>query len=197
MNIQKDIFHTFSKPPREPQIYVKSITQTSLVIKWDPLVLHAADLRGIDIYRNGLKLSQSPPANATSVKLSGLDVSHDYQIWMVLRTSAGSFTSNQLLVKTHALDNLTGLNPTFGQFTNPSDVGELIQILTRIGASYTEDLTSDNTHFICTVPKGPKYERALELNIPIVSPEFLKACEAQGRMMSAHLFYMARPGATN
>jgi hypothetical protein len=88
------------------------------------------------------------------------------------------------------MDNLTGLNPTFGQFTNSSDISELIEILSRIGATYTEDLSSDNTHFICTAPKGPKYERALELNIPIVNPEFLKACEAQKRVMPSHLFYI-------
>jgi hypothetical protein len=120
-------------------------------------------------------------------------MNHDYQIWVVLRTSAGSFTSNKLFVRTHSIDNLTGLNPTFGQFSNPTEVGELIDILNNMGATFTEDLSSDNTHFICTIPKGPKYERALELNIPIVSPEFLKACEAQRRVMPAHLFYMAKP----
>ncbi len=176
-----------------PEISLKSITQTSAVIKWEPLVLHSADLRGIDVYRNGLKLGQSPPANATSVKLSGLDVSHDYEVWIVVRTSAGSFSSNKLHITTHTLDNLSGLMPTFGQFANPSDVDELVDILGRIGASFTEDLSGDNTHLICTIPKGPKYERALELNVPVVGPEFLKACEANKKMMPSHLFYMAKP----
>jgi NAD-dependent DNA ligase len=69
-------------------------------------------------------------------------------------------------------------------------VSELMDIVSRIGASFTEELSSDNTHFICTVPKGPKYERALELNIPVVNPEFLKACETQRKVMPSHLFYM-------
>jgi hypothetical protein len=193
--IQKEIYSTFSKVPEEPVIHVKSITQTSLIIQWDPLALNSADLRGIDVFKNGQKLSQNLPPSANSVKLSGLDVAHDYTVWIVLRTSAGSFTSNKLMVKTHTMENLSGLNPTFGQFSNPNDQEELIGILNRLGAGYSEELTSDNTHFICSVPKGPKYERAMELNIPVVSPEFLKACEAQGKVMPSHLFYMAKPAA--
>lgn len=193
LSIQKEIYNTFSKPPQVPKIQVKSITQTSAIIQWTSIDLNSSDLRGIDVYRNGLKLGLNPGFHATSIKLSGLDVDHEYQVWIVARTSAGSLTSNKLMIRTHAMDNLTGLNPTFGQFNNPMDIQDLIDILNRLGASFTEELTSDNTHFICTIPKGPKYERALELNIPIVSPEFLKSCETNGRMMPSHLFYVSKP----
>jgi hypothetical protein len=171
-------------------IYVKSITQTSLVIKWDPLNLYYAELRGIDVYRSGVKLAVTPSPAATSVKLSGLDMNHEYELWIVVRTSAGSFPSNKECIRTHNIDNLTGLNPTFGLFNNPADAAELTEIISRIGASYTEDLSTDNTHLVCTLPRGPKFERAQELNIPIVSPEFFKACEANGKIMPSHLFYM-------
>ena len=190
MNIQKDVYDLFSRTPKIPIITIKSITQTSLVIKWEPLELYFAELRGIDVYRNGIKLAATPSPNAHSVKLSGLDMNHEYELWIIVRTSAGSFSSNKELVRTHTIDNLTGLNPTFGLFNNPSDVSELVEIITRIGASYSEDLSTDNTHLICTLPRGPKFERAQELNIPIVSPEFLKACESNGKIMPSHLFYM-------
>jgi hypothetical protein len=180
----------FTRTPKSPVICIKSITQTSLVIKWDPLELYFAELRGIDVYRNGIKLAVTPSSTATSVKLSGLDMNHDYELWIVVRTSAGAFTSNKELIRTHTIDNLTGLNPTFGLFNNPADAVELMEIISRIGASYTEDLSTDNTHLICTLPRGPKFERAQELNIPVVSPEFLKACEANGKVMPSHLFYM-------
>ena len=117
-------------------------------------MLNSADLRGIDVYRNGIKLTLNVPFNATSVKLSGLDVAHEYQVWITLRTSSGSFSSNKLTITTHTIENLTGLNPTFGQFSNGSEMSELVEILSRIGASFTEDLSSDNTHLICTIPKG-------------------------------------------
>lgn len=189
-HIQKEIYDLFSRTPKSPVIHIKSITQTSLIIKWEPLELYFAELRGIDVYRNGIKLAVTPSPSASSVKLSGLDMNHEYELWIVVRTSAGSFTSNKESVKTHTIDNLTGLNPTFGLFNNPSDAVELVEIISRIGASYTEDLSTDNTHLICTLPRGPKFETAKELNIPVVSPEFLKACEANGKIMPSHLFYM-------
>ncbi|KAI8921787.1 BRCT domain-containing protein [Entophlyctis helioformis] len=192
-SLQEDIFQTYSQSPEVPEIEVKATTQTSVIIKWNPLVLHSATFRGIDVFRNGQKLNLNLTPLATSAKLSGLDVSHEYEIWVVLRTSAGSFTSNKLQVKTHAMDNLTGLNPSFGTFSNDSEVEVLTELLARIGASYTDDLTTDNTHLVCSVPRGPKYERAKELNIPIVSPEFLKACEQQRKVMPAHSFYVAKP----
>ncbi|OAJ37008.1 hypothetical protein BDEG_21088 [Batrachochytrium dendrobatidis JEL423] len=186
--LQEDILSTYSQSPQAPVISVKAVTQTSVIIKWDPLVLYAATFRGLDVYRKGQKLNLPANALSTSAKLSGLDVAQEYDIWIVLRTSAGSFTSNKLQVKTHSMDNLTGLNPSFGSLSKDSDVDTLIELLDRIGAKYTDDLTSDNTHLVCTVPKGPKYERALELNIPIVTPEFLKACELQQKGLHLSMY---------
>ncbi|KAL2913511.1 hypothetical protein HK105_206971 [Polyrhizophydium stewartii] len=190
--MQREIFEIYSQPPQPPAIEIKAVTQTSVIIKWQPLVLHSATFRGLDVFRNGQKLNLHINPLATSVKLSGLDVSHEYEIWVVLRTSAGNFTSNKLRVKTHSMDNLTGLNPSFGTFSNDAEIETLIELLARIGASYTDDLSTDNTHLVCTLPKGPKYEKALELNIPVVSPEFLKACEQQQKVMPAHTFYLSK-----
>ncbi|KAH6568549.1 hypothetical protein BASA50_001182 [Batrachochytrium salamandrivorans] len=190
--LQDEIFETYSQSPQAPLVEIKSITQTSAIIKWEPLTLHAATFLGLDIYRKGQKLNLSISASATSAKLSGLDVAQEYEVWVVLRTSAGSFTSNKLHIKTHAMDNLTGLNPSFGTLSKDSDLDALTELLARIGARYTDDLTTDNTHLICTVPKGPKYERAMELNIPVVTPEFLKACELQKKVMPSHTFYLGK-----
>ncbi|TPX65848.1 hypothetical protein SpCBS45565_g04847 [Spizellomyces sp. 'palustris'] len=191
--LQEEIFYSFSQPPEVPDVSVKSVTQTSIIITWKPLVLHAADVRGIDVYRNGQKLSLNVASTATSAKLSGLDISHDYEIWLVIRTSAGALQSNRVHVKTHAMENLTGINVSFGTFSNNTDIEALIDVLGRIGAHYTDDLTTDNTHLVCTVPRGPKYEKAVEWNIPIVSPEFLKACQAQGKIQPATTFYVSNP----
>ncbi|KAI9202270.1 BRCT domain-containing protein [Polychytrium aggregatum] len=191
-SIQDSIFQEYSTPPEAPEISVKSVTQTSITIQWKPLVLHSASLRGIDVYRKAQKLNIAVPPEATSCKLGGLDVNQEYQIWIIIRTSAGSFTSNKLNVKTHTLDNLTGVNVCFGMFANEGDVSSLVDMLSRIGATYTEELSPDNTHMICTIPRGPKYEMALEWNIPVVSPEFLKACVNQGKIQPAHSYYVAK-----
>ncbi|KAJ3102127.1 Chitin synthase, class 5 [Phlyctochytrium planicorne] len=195
-DLQKTIFEHFSRKPESPILSLRSVTQTSATIQWKPLVLHAADVRGIDVYRNSQKLSLPINPTATTAKLSGLDVNHDYEVWIVVRTSAGSFTSNHINLKTHSLDNLTGINVSFGALSNDGELDALIDILGRIGASYTEELTTDNTHLVCTFARGPKYEKALEWNIPAVSPEFLKACEQNGKVMPSHSYYVAGQGAT-
>ncbi|KAI9014676.1 Chitin synthase, class 5 [Gaertneriomyces sp. JEL0708] len=193
LSLQDEIFYSFSQPPEAPEISVKSVTQTSAIVQWKPLSLHAADLRGIDVYRNGQKLSLNVASTARSVKLSGLDVAHEYEVWIVLRTSAGALQSNKITVKTHSMENLTGINVSFGTFTNTTEVEELVELLSRIGAGYTEDLTTESTHLVCTVPRGPKYDKAVEWNVPIVSPEFLKACEMQGKIQPATSFYVSNP----
>eukprot|EP00842_Homolaphlyctis_polyrhiza_P003880 jgi/Hompol1/4493/HPOL_000555-RA len=190
--MQDEIFETYSQAPETPTIEIKSITQTSIIVKWQPLVLHSATFRGIDVFRNGQKLNMHVGPLATSAKLSGLDVSHEYEIWIVLRTSAGSFQSNKIRAKTHAMDNLTGLNPSFGAFSNDTEIEALVELLARVGAGYTDDLSTDNTHLVCTLPRGPKYEKAVELNIPIVTPEFLKACELQQKVMPAFSYYLSK-----
>ncbi|KAI8815427.1 BRCT domain-containing protein [Cladochytrium replicatum] len=193
--LQEEIYNTYSHLPEPPVISLKSATQTSLTIQWEPLKLHQADLRGIEVYRHPQKLNLTIPSGATTAKLSGLEVAHEYEVWIIVRTSAGNFTSNRITAKTHALDNLTGINVCFGQFTHDQDVDALTEIVGQIKASYTDELTLENTHLVCTVPRGPKYEKAMEWNIPVVSPEFLKACQAQGKIQPAHSFYVSNPAA--
>jgi hypothetical protein len=57
--LQQSILTTFgTKEPEAPVVRVKNITQTSLILEWDPLVLHKAKLRSLDIYKNDTKLAQ-------------------------------------------------------------------------------------------------------------------------------------------
>lgn len=76
-----------------------------------------------------------------------------------------SYRSNELSVKTHALDNLTGINVCFGQFAHgaegESELDQSVQILNRIGAVYSEELSSDTTHLVCQIAQGAKYEKAV------------------------------------
>ncbi|KAJ3202024.1 Chitin synthase, class 5 [Entophlyctis luteolus] len=190
MRLQDKILAQFSKEPEMPSISLKSVTQTSAIIGWKPLALNSTELKGIDVYRNNQKISLPVPLTATSAKLSGLDMSHDYEVFIVLRTSAGRYESNRIKFTTHSLDNLTGINVSFGHLSNPNEAAYLVQLLRRIGAKYTEELSTDNTHLICTFGSGPKYEKAQEWNIPCVSPEFLKACENNGRIMPSHSYYV-------
>jgi hypothetical protein len=44
--------------PQAPFIRVKNLTQTSLILEWDPLVLHLATLRSLEIFKNGSRVAQ-------------------------------------------------------------------------------------------------------------------------------------------
>ncbi|KAI9324252.1 hypothetical protein DFJ73DRAFT_873343 [Zopfochytrium polystomum] len=73
-----------------------------------------------------------------------MDVSTEYKVQVVIRTSAGAFRSNVISFKTHSLDNLTGICVSFGALSGgPGELDSLIALLSR----------------------GPKYEKALEWNI--------------------------------
>lgn len=43
--------------PGNPVLRVRNITQTSLTLEWDPLELHTAELRALEIYKNDTKLA--------------------------------------------------------------------------------------------------------------------------------------------
>lgn len=58
-DLQEKILEAFGKvEPEKPVLRVRNITQTSLTLEWDPLKLHTARLRSLDIYKNNTKLAQ-------------------------------------------------------------------------------------------------------------------------------------------
>lgn len=74
----------------------------------------------------------------------------------------------------------------------PAEVREGMEsCLERIGARPLQDsVRIDTTHFVCTEGRGQAWERAQEMNIPVVRPEWLEACEREGRIVVARQFYL-------
>lgn len=54
--------------PGNPVLRVRNITQTSLTLEWDPLELHTAELRALEIYKNDTKLAHVRKAKATKIE---------------------------------------------------------------------------------------------------------------------------------
>jgi hypothetical protein len=130
LHMQTEIHELFSTRPIPPVISVRGITQTSITIQWDPLQLFRADqLFTIEVFKNNQKLTVIPVG--TSAKLTGLDVNQSYQVFIRCKTSAGLLKSNDLTVKTHSLDNLTGINVSFGEFPGGggAEVDKLIDLV--------------------------------------------------------------------
>lgn len=124
-----------------------------------------------------------------STKLSGLAVDTEYVFHLVLKTSAGTFSSEKLKVQTHKMTDLSGITITPGIM--PAALRESLQrSVERIGAKIADSVRIDTTHFVCTEGRGPAWEKAVENNIPVVVPDWVIGCEREGRIVGVRGYYL-------
>ncbi|KAK8089959.1 hypothetical protein PG997_004920 [Apiospora hydei] len=195
--LQDQIYGAFGAgEPSVPVLRCRNATQTSVVLEWDPIELATADLISLSLYRNGQKAGNIPrPLHMHSTKISGLAVDTEYTFHLVLRTSAGTFSSKQVTVGTHKMTDLSGITITTGILPAPTRDALGIAV-ERIGAKIVDGVRIDTTHFVTTEGRGMAWEKAVEMNIPVVRPEWVEACEKQGRILGVTKFYLdaLRPG---
>lgn len=124
-----------------------------------------------------------------STKLSGLAVDTEYVFHLVLKTSAGTFSSEKLKVQTHKMTDLSGITITPGHM--PAALREsLLRDVEEIGAKIVDTVRIDTTHFVCTDGRGPAWEKAVENNIPVVVPDWVKGCKRDGRIVGVRGYYL-------
>lgn len=167
--LQAAILETFGQAsPEGPRLQLRSVTQTSIVLEWSPLELASAKLLSLDIYRNGSRLAPIPsPLNNSSTKLSGLEVGVEYSFHLVMKTTAGTFTSNPIKTKTHSMTDTSGIAVCFGAvdggpLTTLGETDEQVSqlealsrdLLTDMGAKQSTKLQLETTHYICTSPRA-------------------------------------------
>jgi hypothetical protein len=142
------------------------------------------------LYRNASKAGTIPkPSDVHSTKLSGLAVDSEYTFHLVLKTSAGTFSSEKLNVQTHKMTDLSGITITPGHM--PAALRESLQrSVERIGAKIADTVRIDTTHFVCTEGRGPAWEKAVENNIPVVVPDWVIGCEREGRIVGVRGYYL-------
>ncbi|KAG0322539.1 Chitin synthase, class 5 [Dissophora globulifera] len=194
--LQDEILDQFGKnPPKTPTLRVKSLTQSTCILEWDSLVLNQASLRSLDVYKNGVKQGHSiaNPFHTTQYKLQGLDIDQEYSFYIGVKTSAGTLRSNDVKARTHTLENLTGTNICFGVFESDYALEECKKLIVEIGGTWTEEVGIDTTHLLCHVQGGYNYEAALQQSIPIVKPEWLKACVEHKKLQAALPYYLTQP----
>lgn len=171
-----------AREPTPPRLRVRNTTQTSVTLEWDPLDLAAADLVNLSIYRNGQRLTTIPnPKTNTSTKLSGLQLDTDYAFHLVLKTSAGTYTSPVVKTRTHTIDNTTGISVCFG-LVEPQKLADAAHhAVQELGAKADDRIQIDTTHFVATSSAtkanpngapGPEYQKAIQLSI-VSSPRRL------------------------
>ena len=194
-SLQQKILNKYGlQSPAPPNLRLRTATQTSLVLEWDPIELATSKLRSLSLFRNGSKAGNIPrPLEMLSTKISGLAVDTAYSFHMVLRTSGGTYSSETLTVRTHKMTDLTGITVTPGVL--PPQLRDSLQIaVARIGARLNDGVKIDTTHFVCTEGRGRDWERAVEMNIPVVRPEWIEGCEREGKIVGVRGYYLdAKP----
>ena len=193
--LQSDILAAYGmRSPTAPTLRCRNATQTSIVLEWEELDLATASLRSLALFRNGAKAGVIPrvgkdgePVRAT--KVSGLAVDTEYTFHLLLRTSAGTYASPKLAVRTQKMTDLTGITVTPGPLPPPLRAS-LQAAVERIGARVVEGVRIDTTHFVCTEGRGREWERAGEMNIPVVRPEWVEGCEREGRIVGVRAYYL-------
>lgn len=184
------------------------MTQTSIVLEWEKLSLATAKLLSLDIFRNNERLAAIPnPLNNTSTKLSGLQVDQAYSFHLVMRTTAGTFTSNVIRTQTHSMTDTRGISVCFGHIDDPRLETEAKAVLEGMGARWSEKILIDTTHFVCTSPRGPNagvaaggvpirdvrsamYVKATQLSTPVVLPHWVFACAEQKRCVRGEILLL-------
>ncbi|KAH0556268.1 hypothetical protein GP486_005801 [Trichoglossum hirsutum] len=190
-SLQNEIFTTFGqRSPLPPVLRCRNATQTSVVLEWDPIQLATAELRSLSLYRNGSKAGSIPrPTEVQSTKISGLAVDTEYVFHLVLRTSAGTYASEKLTVRTHKMTDLSGITVTPGVL--PAQLRDSLErAVERIGAKLIDTVRIDTTHFVCIEGRGQMWEKAVEMNIPVVRPEWVEGCEREGRIVGVRGYYL-------
>jgi len=175
---------------------VRNITQTSVTLEWPPIKLATVKLRSLDIYRKSERLSavHSPMTN-TSTKHSGIEINTEYSFQLVLRTTAGTFPSNLLHVRTHTMSDTSGISVCFGNVQDPVLLENVKLAVREMGAKWSDNIQIDTSHFVCTTPAatptganvagnasgapGVAYQQALQLSIPVVQPHWILACHSE------------------
>lgn len=192
LSLQNTIREAFaSKSPRRPVLTLRNATQTSSVLEWEPVDIATAELKSLTLWRDGSRLGNIPkPLVTTTTKLSGLAIDTDYTFQLVLRTTAGTYYSEPLKIRTHKLSNLSGITVCAG--TLPPDQQErLTSAIEAIGAKPLQKrVRIDTTHFVCSVPEGDEYQRAKEMNVPIVVVDWIEACQGEGKIVGVRAYYL-------
>ncbi|GAA5880824.1 hypothetical protein JCM1840_003294 [Sporobolomyces johnsonii] len=202
-DLQRDIYDMFGKDePEAPKLRIRNTTQTSVTLEWDKLDLASASLISLSIFRNNQRLTTIPnPLHNTSTKLSGLQLDTDYTFHLVLKTSAGTYTSPVVKTRTHTIENTTGISVCFGLVEPPELLDEAKKAVREMGARWDDKIQIETTHFVATSsagradPKGGpgvEYQKAVQLSIPVVSPEWLLACHRSSKLVPISAYYLGQ-----
>ncbi|CAI4646146.1 AEL_collapsed_G0039170.mRNA.1.CDS.1 [Saccharomyces cerevisiae] len=198
-SIQAKILEKYgTHKPESPVLKIVNVTQTSCVLAWDPLKLGSAKLKSLILYRKGIRSMVIPnPFKVTTTKISGLSVDTPYEFQLKLITTSGTLWSEKVILRTHKVTDMSGITVCLGPLDPLKEISDLqiSQCLSHIGARPLQrHVAIDTTHFVCNdldnEESNEELIRAKHNNIPIVRPEWVRACEVEKRIVGVRGFYL-------
>ncbi|CAI4938239.1 ANM_HP_G0117880.mRNA.1.CDS.1 [Saccharomyces cerevisiae] len=198
-SIQAKILEKYgTHKPESPVLKIVNVTQTSCVLAWDPLKLGSAKLKSLILYRKGIRSMVIPnPFKVTTTKISGLSVDTPYEFQLKLITTSGTLCSEKVILRTHKMTDMSGITVCLGPLDPLKEISDLqiSQCLSHIGARPLQrHVAIDTTHFVCNdldnEESNEELIRAKHNNIPIVRPEWVRACEVEKRIVGVRGFYL-------
>ncbi|CAE6509841.1 Chs5p [Saccharomyces cerevisiae PE-2] len=198
-SIQAKILEKYgTHKPESPVLKIVNVTQTSCVLAWDPLKLGSAKLKSLILYRKGIRSMVIPnPFKVTTTKISGLSVDTPYEFQLKLITTSGTLWSEKVILRTHKMTEMSGITVCLGPLDPLKEISDLqiSQCLSHIGARPLQrHVAIDTTHFVCNdldnEESNEELIRAKHNNIPIVRPEWVRACAVEKRIVGVRGFYL-------
>ncbi|SCW04387.1 LAFE_0H12398g1_1 [Lachancea fermentati] len=182
--------------PEPPILKIVNVTQTSCVLGWEKLELGSAQLKSLVLYKDGVRSLMIPnPFKTTATKISGLSVDNEYTFQLKLSTTSGNLWSEKITLHTHKMTDMSGITACLGSLDRVQKVtkAQIEESLRNIGAKPLQtSVTIDTTHFISNDPdaEDDELKKAQQSNIPIVRPEWVRACELERRIVGVRGFYI-------
>ncbi|CUS21170.1 LAQU0S02e07536g1_1 [Lachancea quebecensis] len=195
--LQDEILEKYGRhSPQSPVLKVVNVTQTSGVLGWDPIELGSAQLKSLLLYKDGVRSLMIPnPFKTTATKISGLSVDSEYTFQLKLCTTSGDLWSEKIMLHTHKMTDMSGITACLGALDGIEGITRehIENSLKEIGAKPLQSqVTIDTTHFISNDKDSDdeEYHKAQQSNVPIVRPEWVRACELERRIVGVRGFYL-------
>lgn len=137
------------------------------------------------------------PFKVTTTKISGLSVDTPYEFQLKLITTSGTLWSEKIILRTHKMTDMSGITVCLGPLDPLKEISntQVSQCLSHIGARPLQrHVAIDTTHFVCNdldnEETNEELMKAKHNNIPIVRPEWVRACEVEKRIVGVRGFYL-------
>ena len=93
-----------------------------------------------------------------------------YIMYKIIQTPS---SSSSFHTKNNNNSNIMSIKISVSGFQNPAERSGLKFMIQAIGATYTDNMGNKNTHLICKEAKGPKYHKAIEWGLYVVTVDWL------------------------